>query len=54
MFERFPELLKGHTWAPVIPWQMTLVFLLTQTLAVLEKVLCMIFDNIFYALILNI
>ena len=25
------------TWLPVIPWQMTLVFLLTQTLAPVEK-----------------
>ena len=25
------------TWLPVMPWQMTLVFLLTQTLAPVEK-----------------
>lgn len=29
--------MKSNTWLPVMPWQMTLVYLLTQTLGVVEK-----------------
>lgn len=32
-------------WLPVIPWQMTLVYLLTQTLGTVLKQFLMTFDN---------